>query len=305
MSMVELCLVLEQQGRTVAPIPLIPCIVESAMTIAESNNQALKDDILPKVMAGDFVLSAAGPYQGVQDVEKLSVQKSNDGYVLNGRTSFALYPGMATGFIVNASVLDTEIICYLPCEYQGVSIVEQIGISDEPAGYLELDNVEIDASFVVAEGAEASKLMADQKARSWIAQAALQTGVLDEGLKRAAQYVSERKQFGRVLGSFQAVSQQAADAYMEIESLRSAYWRALDDVEQGLDYQQSAAVAKYWVSTAGHAAAHTFLHLHGGIGQDLDYPIHRYFLWAKQYERYAGAKSSISSIVGDLLLEAV
>jgi len=90
---------------------------------------------------------------------------------------------------------------------------------------------------------------------------------------------------------------------MENETLRSAYWRALEDVEQGNDLAMSATVAKFWVGTAAHNSAHTFLHIHGGIGQDLDYPIHRYFLWAKQTERYLGAPEAMAVKIGDLFVD--
>jgi len=99
------------------------------------------------------------------------------------------------------------------------------------------------------------------------------------------------------------VSQQAANAYMDNEALRGAYWRALDYLEQGEDFAQAAAVAKYWVAKSGHKAAHTFLHLHGGMGQDLEYPIHRFFLWAKFCERYLGSADDLILGIGDHVIE--
>lgn len=304
MSLVELCLVIEQQGRTVAPVPLIPTVVGAAMTIAAGDNEQLKEDYIAKVIAGDVLLSPCCAYSGIQSIAALSILKDQQGLILSGRSSFTPYAGLADAFVVAAHDSEGEsVIVLVAKDTVGLSVVEQVAINDEPAGYLLFDKAQVPASNIIAQGANASTLIEQQDQRTWIAQAALQVGVLDEGLKRAAEYVSERKQFGKPLGAFQAVGQQAANAFMENETLRSAYWRALEDVERGNDLAMSAAVAKFWVGTAAHNSAHTFLHIHGGIGQDLDYPIHRYFLWAKQTERYLGAPEAMAVKIGDLFVD--
>jgi alkylation response protein AidB-like acyl-CoA dehydrogenase len=304
MGLLEFCLVLEEQGRTVAPVPLISTVVESAMTIAAGDNEQLKQTLIPKVISGELVLSAASAYTGLQDFDVLTAKRDGSGLVFSGRSSFASYAGLANGFVVAASDSEGQhLIVYVAKDTDGLRIVEQIAINDEPAGYLMFDNSKISADNIIASGTRAADLIERQQERTWVAHAALQVGLLDEGLKRAAVYVSERKQFGRPLGAFQAVGQQAANAYMENESLRSAYWRALDDIEQGNDGAMSAMVAKFWVGEAAHRSAHIFLHIHGGIGQDLDYPIHRYFLWAKQTERYLGAPDKMAVKIGDLFVD--
>lgn len=302
MSLLEFCLVLEQQGRTVAPVPLISTVVESAMTVAAGDNEQLKETLLPKVVAGELLLSPAGSYSGIQAFDALAVAKDGADHVLSGRSSFTPYAGLADAFVVAVGNGSESVIALVANDADGIKVVEQVAVNDEPAGYLIFDKVRISVSNIIAQGDLAQQLIEQQQQRAWIAQAALQVGVLDEGLKRAAEYVSERKQFGRPLGAFQAVGQQAANAYMENETLRSAYWRALDDVEQGNDIKMSATVAKFWVGTAAHNSAHIFLHIHGGIGQDLDYPIHRYFLWAKQTERYLGTPEKMSIKIGDALV---
>ena len=117
-----------------------------------------------------------------------------------------------------------------------------------------------------------------------IAQAAIQVGVLNEALKRTAAYSGERKQFGAPIGSFQAVAMRAADAFMDIEALRSTFWAAAWRLSEGLDAQLEVRAAKYWTCEAGHRVAHTCQHLHGGMGATREYPIHRFFLWAKYME---------------------
>ncbi|NND81345.1 MAG: acyl-CoA/acyl-ACP dehydrogenase [Gammaproteobacteria bacterium] len=316
LGLVELCLILELQGRSVAPVPLLSSVVECAMTIADGDNEALQQTVLPGVISGEVILSPVSTYHGIQREQQhsaLAAIRHNDGYRLTGRSGFAPWVGAAKGYVVSLSAgsdaesdagSDVNVVAFIEAGHSGIEVVEQQAISGEPAGYLRFDNCVIEPQQIIADGEAAQRLQQSQQHRRWIGLAALQVGVLDAGLKRTAAYVSERKQFGRALGSFQAVSQQAANAYMEIESLRSAYWRALDDVQADTDLSMSASVAAYWVAQAGHLAAHTELHLHGGIGQDLDYPIHRYFLWAKQCERYAGNRTQCSLNIGRQLMSA-
>jgi len=300
LGLLELCQVLELQGQFVAPIPLIASVVEAGMTIAESDNQAIKQEVLARVVTGEMVLSSAASYQGLQAHEPLRIRSSGDGLQINGRSGFVSYANRAHGFVVSVD----DYLLYCPADTSGLEVHEQTSISNEPAGFLEFNQVDLSREQILAQTEQAQQILERQQQRAWIALAAMQVGVLDEGLKRTAAYVSERKQFGRTLGSFQAVSQQAADAYMEIESLRSVYWRALQDLNSGEDLAISAAVVKYWVAEAGHKVAHAILHLHGGIGQDLDYPIHRYFLFAKQCERYLGSTSDMSALIGKKIMQS-
>ena len=295
LTLLELASVLEQQGRHVAPVPLMSTLVECAMTLGDSDNTALKAGVLPKVAAGELKLSSLRPYTGVQAAESLSARAEGDAWVLHGRSGISLYASYADGFVVDAG----DVFVYVSKDTDNMNVTAQVAVSGEPAGFASFDHCQVSAAQVIATGDEVERLRALQKQRTWIALSAIQTGVLDEGLKRAAAYVSERKQFGRPLGKFQAVSQQAANAYMQIEALRGAYWRALDFLEQGEDFGQAAAVAKYWTADSGHKAAHTFLHLHGGIGQDLEYPVHRFFLWAKFCERYMGGVDDLVIDIGD------
>lgn len=303
MGLVELCLVLEQQGRKAAPLPILDTLVAAAQTIQEAGRSDIRSELLAKIGQGQCIVSSVCPYQGLQDAEPLSITAQDEGFRLNGRSGFCTYLCEADGYLIGSAEADEQqAIIWLSAGSKDVEIVSQTGVSDESGGFLVFSNAKITADQVIATGESARQLLTRQSQRLAVAIAALQVGLLDEGLRRAAAYVSERQQFGRPLGAFQAVSQQAADAYMEIESLRSVYWRALDDVEQNRDIALSASVVRYWVSRVAHKVAHIFLHLHGGIGQDLDYPIHRFFLWAKHYERILGAAEQLTLQTGDILI---
>ncbi|MCP4303009.1 MAG: acyl-CoA/acyl-ACP dehydrogenase [Gammaproteobacteria bacterium] len=302
MTLVELCLILELQGRFVAPVPLIPTLVECAMPLGRSDNAALKEKVLPDVVSGELILSPVRPAGGYVVSDALRATQVGDGWTVNGVSGLVPYGGVADGFVVSAPTDDGDlVIFYCAADADGIAVTAQRTTSGELAGYVTFDTHTASSEQVLATGAAARDMAEKQKQDACIGLAALQVGVLSEGLKRTAEYVSQRKQFGRPLGAFQAVSQQAANAYMSIESLRGVYWRALDDIEHDKDAALSARVAKFWVGEAGHIAAHTILHLHGGIGQDIAYPVHRFFLWGKHNERYLGTPEEIAVDVGTLI----
>lgn len=110
-----------------------------------------------------------------------------------------------------------------------------------------------------------------------------------------------RKQFDQPIASFQAVAHRAADAYIDTESItlttRQAIWR----IAEGLPARREVAVAKYFLADAGQRIVHAAQHLHGGIGVDRDYPLHRYFFAAKQLELYLGGTTESLARIGKLL----
>jgi len=120
--------------------------------------------------------------------------------------------------------------------------------------------------------------------RNALARSAYQLGVLERALELTALYAREREQFDRPIGSFQAVSSRLADGYIDIKGLRltltQAAWRLSEDLPAEVD----VASAAFWAAEAGHRVAHTTVHVHGGVGIDIDHPVHRYFLAAKQTE---------------------
>jgi acyl-CoA dehydrogenase len=118
--------------------------------------------------------------------------------------------------------------------------------------------------------------------------AAIQVGVCEAALKMTAEYTSTRQQFGRPLSTNQGVALRAADAFIDIRAIDATLWQAAWRLDEGLDATKAAMVAKWWASDGGQRVVHATQHLHGGMGADVDYPIHRYFLWGKTIEQTLG-----------------
>lgn len=132
-----------------------------------------------------------------------------------------------------------------------------------------------------------------------VALAALATGAAAEAVRRTADFVSGRMQFGRPLSTNQGVAIRAADAYIDTESMRLATMRAAVAIdEEDPVAPQAAAEAAWWTTTAGVRAVHATQHLHGGIGADLDYHIHRYFVLVRDIAIALGAADSLLAEIG-------
>ncbi len=130
---------------------------------------------------------------------------------------------------------------------------------------------------------------------------AIQLGVTEEAVRRAAAYLNQRHQFGRPLSSFQGTMLRAADAYIDTEAIRVTTWQAAWRIDEGLPATEAVAVAHWWASEAGQRVVHATQHLHGGLGADISYPIHRYFLWGKQIELMLQGPSAELARLGAML----
>ena len=116
-----------------------------------------------------------------------------------------------------------------------------------------------------------------------------------------ASYAKTREQFGRPIGTFQAVSQRLADGYIDTLAQRLALWQAAWRMDEGLPADTEVAIAKLWAADAGHRIAHTTVHVHGGVGIDLDGEAHRYFTSAKRYEFLHGGATEQALHIGRTL----
>jgi 3-oxocholest-4-en-26-oyl-CoA dehydrogenase beta subunit len=128
--------------------------------------------------------------------------------------------------------------------------------------------------------------------------AAEQLGVTEGALRLTAAYAKTREQFGRPIGTFQAVSQRLADGFIDVLGQRLTLWQAVWRLEEGLPAATEVATAKLWAADAGHRLAHTTVHVHGGVGIDLDGEAHRYFTIGKRFEFLFGGATEQALAIG-------
>ena len=288
LGLMELALLLEQQGRRVAPVPLLATLVMGALPIAEFGSPAQRAAWLPGVVSGDIMLTAALAEMGDGDPAHPSTTATPDGptgWRLGGRRVSVPAAHLATRILVPARGPDGV----------GVYLVDPHGAGVE-LQRAETTNHEIHC-HVVLDGAPGEplgepdgngQLVAWMVERAIVGIAALQVGVAEEALAQAAQYTSNRFQFGRPLSTFQGTALKAGDGYIDTEAMRVTLWQAAWRLAVGHEATAEVEVAKWWAAEGGQRVVHITQHLHGGLGADIEYPIHRYFLWGKQLEDTLG-----------------
>lgn len=291
LGLLELGLLLEQQGRTLAPLPLHATLVLGALPIAAFGSEAQKA-LLPDVAAGRTLLTAALEEVGNHDYSRPMVRAersgggsgSDRGWTLYGVKTAVPYGLQASRILVTASTDAGPAVFVLNPATAGVALTAQHGTSSEPQAELRLNNVQLDDADMLGTAGQGGQIVDWLVARARAMLAAYQVGLCEEALARTAAYTSERVQFGRPLGSMQAVQHRVADGFIDLEAMRSTTMRAVWLLDAGRDASVEIATAKYWAAIGGHRISHSAQHLHGGIGADVDYPIHRFFLAAKRVE---------------------
>jgi alkylation response protein AidB-like acyl-CoA dehydrogenase len=290
-GILELCLVLEQQGRQVAPVPYVPTIVQGALPIARFGSPAQQEGWLPAVAAGDAILTGAYAQPGANDVLWSSVraEQHGDSWILAGTKIAVPAAHIADAIVVPAETERGLTVFVVPTDADGIDMVWNETTAREIHCTVHLDDVEVDADDVIGAVGAGPDIVDWTVQRIDLANSALALGACTEALRMTAEYTSQREQFGRPLSTNQGVAMRAADAYIDIDCMRVTLWHAAWRLDQGLPAADEVHVAKYWAAEGGQRVVHATQHLHGGMGADVDYPVHRMFLWVKQLQNLYGS----------------
>ena len=288
----EVCLLLQEVGRAVAPLPLLPALVLASLPIAEFGTGEQKRAWLAPVASGEAVLTGALLDAGSADpsAPATTAKRNGEAWVLEGEKRLVPAVHLARRVLIPATTDDGVGIFLVDPKAEGVSLTRQQTSRGEPLFSMRLTGVRVGQSELLGDdsrsGARTMRWLHD---RATAAVCATQIGVCERALEITAEYARERVQFDVPIGSFQAVQHRCADCLIDLESIRWTTWRAVSRLARGLPAAREATVAKFWAADGGARIASTAQHVHAGLGVDLDYPIHRYFLWAKSLELELGA----------------
>lgn len=302
LGLVELCLLLEEQGRRVAPVPLHSCLVLGGLPLAEFGNEEQRQRLLSAMASGKARFSAAIADVGMTAPMATTVSAigDGDGWRVSGHKAMVPDGTTANYVLLPATHVDgRQSFFVVDTGAAGVSVTPvEIGISGQRAAHLDLDDAPAELLGEVGQGADILDWI-EQRAN--VGHCALQVGITEAAMRRTAQYLGERKQFGVPLGTFQALAMRMADSYIDVEAIRSTYWLALWRLAADRDARAEVRAAKWWACDAAHRVVATSQHLHGGMGADIEYPIHRFFLMAKQISYSLGNASKQLEQLGRLL----
>lgn len=292
----ELALTLEQVGAHVAQVPLFETVLCAALPIDQFGTDEQRQRILPAVAAGQSLITAALVESGRDDLRRPSTALNPDGTVTGTKTNVPL-ADQADLLVVSATGPDgTQLVLVDP---KDATIRMGTGTSGLPLGEVELSNAKAEPLG----GPDALGWLVD---RALTGLAATALGVSAKALKLSATYTAGREQFGRPIATFQAVGHRLADAYIDVEAIRLTTLQAIWLLDAGLPGRDEAQIAKWWASEGGHRVAHACQHVHGGVGIDVEYELHRYFRWSKHLEFcFGSAQTQLLSLGATLAAEPV
>jgi len=307
-GLVEACLVLEQVGRTVAPLPYLQTVVGSAMTIDAFGTPEQRQRLLPRIAGGEWIVVPALAEhldELATSLPATTASRDGAGWKLDGEKLLVSMAHVADRLLVPARTgPDSCGVFLVDARAAGVTLALTETTAREIRANVRLAGVRVAADDVIGDLHGGTDVVAATVRRLTAGLCATQAGICAEALRMTAAHVSEREQFGQKIATFQAVAQRAADAFIDTEAVtltaRQAAWllaSGRSGAEEALD------TAKFWAAEGGFRVAHAAQHLHGGIGVDQEYPLFRYFRLARQTELTLGGAALHLKQLGDRIAE--
>jgi alkylation response protein AidB-like acyl-CoA dehydrogenase len=291
-GVVAAALMCREAGATVAPVPLVSTLA-ALLTVRDCADPRVVHACAAAV-AGDGWAAVATPELGGDGPRWAPVraESAGSGVVLDGTVALvADLPG-AAWIVVDAVDIEGRPSRYwVDASAPGVGVEHLVTTAVRAAGHLTLTS----APAVPMPDASPAGLILQTL------MCAAQAGVCASAIREAATYLGTRHQFGRPLSSFQAPVHRLVDAHIDTDAIWLTALLAAWRLEQRLDATAALDVARWWAADAGNRAVHTVQHLHGGIGADIDYPVHRYFLRAKALGDALGGGAAHLAHLGSLI----
>lgn len=274
--------ILEQTGRNLSASPLESTVLVGATAVAQLGSAAQREQLLPALAAGERIVSLAlqerahhAPLQTA-----LRATRAGDHYVLDGSKCMVLDTHVADAFVVIARSSGHPgdeaglSAFYVPADTAGLHVERRHMVDSRNSGALRLSDVQLPLDALLGEEGEAWAGLSRTLDIASIGLSAQLLGLATEAFERTVAYLRERKQFGRVIGSFQGLQHRAAALFAELELARSIVLRALqaiDDDDPQLPLLASAAKAK--LCAVAELASNEGIQMHGGIGMTDEYDI--------------------------------
>jgi alkylation response protein AidB-like acyl-CoA dehydrogenase len=272
---VEAGVVMEEIGRTLMPSPFLATAVLAASALKRGGSAAQKSEYLPKIAEGALLAALAidegAKHRPLQTA--MQAARSGNGFKLNGAKAFVVDGHTADMLIVAARSAgapgerDGLTLFLVDPKTKGIELERTAMVDSHNAARIVFDNVEVNADSVLGEVDQGGVLLEGVLNIGRGAVASEMVGVSEEVFGRTVSYLKERKQFGKLIGEFQALQHRAAHLYTEIEITRAAVLKALQLLDENAENAAAAvAVAKARAGTTATLAVQEGVQMHGGMG---------------------------------------
>ena len=291
MGFMDLIILIEEFGRALVPGPFIPTTV-AAIALLEAGSEEQKKQWLPRIASGEQIWtlaftepSARFDAEGVQ----LTAKKEGDNYVLNGTKLFVRDSHVADMMVVVArtggSGEDGISLFIVDAKAPGITHTPLRTIASDKQTEIKFENVKVPAANLMGEEGKAWPVFKKIANKATVIECAYLVGLAQQDFDITVNYAKERVQFGRPIGSFQAIQHKAADMVTDVDGSRYIMYKAAWAVaEDEPDADEQVHMAKAWVSEASRRVVAHGQQIHGGIGFTKDYKIQLYFRRQKAAE---------------------
>ena len=289
-TLLDLGVLFEEVGKTACPSPLFTTMAFGVLPLLEAGTEEQKRRLLPGVASGDLILTMAlSEPEADYQPEFMATRAQQEGrhFAVTGTKLFVPYAHVADIMLVVAATSPVDdngkgiTVFLVPKVVKGIGKVPLKTVGRDKQFEMTFNSVQVSPSDTLGAVDGGWPVVERTLQKATAIQCVETVGVMQQELAMTADYTSRRVQFGRPIGSFQAVQHRLADMLTDVEGARWLSYRALSLLSDGLPARREVAIAKAWASDACQRVAYSAQHLHGGIGMDLEYDLHFYFEWAK------------------------
>ncbi|TVT21089.1 acyl-CoA dehydrogenase [Amycolatopsis rhizosphaerae] len=289
LGIAEVAVLLTELGRAAAPVPALTLAL-GVLPLELLGTPDQRAALLPEVATGDALVTAAlhEPSSPLVTEPATRAVAEDGAWTLTGTKTGVPFAAAATRILVPAAMPGGTGVFLVDPAAPGVTVA---------GGSVRLERVSVEEAGLLRDR-EPGEAIATLRRLAVAGAVALGDGVLAGALTLTKEHVARREQFGRPLAAFQAVAQQIADVYIASRTVHLAAQSAVWRLASGLDPQPDLEVAGYWLAEEGPKALAVCQHLHGGLGVDITYPLHRYYALGKELSQFlGGAQDRLGELV--------
>ena len=302
----DLGVLLEEIGRSLAPSPFFSTVVLGGMTVLDGGSDAQKDELISRICAGTIIMTMAVTEAGAAyepwDIQARASQQGG-GYEITGTKLFVPDAAAADVILVatrtsaGSDTADGISLFLVPAGTDGLTITPMQSVGNERVFEVSLDKVNVSADSAIGAVGEAWSIIDRAIMRATAAQCIEMLGGSEAVLDMTVEYAKGRTQFGRAIGTFQAVQHHCARMATDVEGSKNIAYQAVWRLSEGLPAQKEVAMAKAWIGPAYRRVCGTAHQCHGAIGFTKEHDLQLYTRRAKVHELTYGDANHHKEIV--------
>jgi alkylation response protein AidB-like acyl-CoA dehydrogenase len=292
-SYLDLCILLEAMGAVCCPGPFFSTTVLGGLTLLSAGNDEQKEMFFPKIADGDLIFALATSEPGIwYDLSQIAMPAvvDKDEYVLDGTKLFVESGHIADYFICAARTDSKEgssgglTLLLIDAKSPGLKCSSPKTLGYDRQCEIIFEKVRVFKNNVLGEVGQAYEILESLQEHAAVAKCAELVGCIQTAFDMTVKYAKDRKQFGRPIGSFQAVQHHCANMVVDVDGSRFMTYQAAWKISEGLPASREAAMAKAWTSDASRRVASMAHQIHGAISFTEEYDVHLFYRRAKAGE---------------------